>query len=210
MQIPASVFSRVSATTVLFMLFTASVGVAGYALVAYSIRPVGTLVHPAMQAVYELHRPAIYTHIFASALTLLLGPLQFMPILRARWPRLHRITGRIYLGIGVLFGGLAALYMAQYAYGGLVSRAGFTLLSLVWLYTGVRAFLSIRQRDIAAHRRWMIRNYALALAAVTLRIGLGIGFGLRMDFDIFYPALAWVSWVPNLLVAECLIRATRR
>jgi hypothetical protein len=51
----------------------------------------------------------------------------------------------------------------------------------------------------------------LTFAAVTLRIGLGIGFGSGIPFEVFYPYLAWISWVPNLLVALMIIRkeATR-
>ncbi len=45
---------------------------------------------------------------------------------------------------------------------------------MFWLYTGAQAYLSIRRRDVVAHRRWMIRNYALTFAAVTLRLELGL------------------------------------
>jgi hypothetical protein len=59
---------------------------------------------------------------------------------------------------------------------------------------------------IVAHYHWMIVNFALTFAAVTLRIGLGIGFGSGIPFEVFYPYLAWISWVPNLLIALVLIR----
>lgn len=47
---------------------------------------------------------------------------------------------------------------------------GLAGLALAWLYTGLRAYLAIRARDIAAHRCWMVRNFALAFASVTLRL----------------------------------------
>jgi uncharacterized membrane protein len=190
------------------LLAIASLGVAGYAVVAYSLRPLGSLVHPDMRATYNAHAPWILTHVFASAVTLLLGPWQFIASVRTRWPRFHRVTGRLYLGLGVLAGGLAALYMSFFAFGGTVSTSGFALLAVGWLATGAMALHTARAGDFAAHRRWMIRNFALALAAVTLRLGLAGGFASGMRFETFYPWLAWLSWMPNLVIAEWIIMAT--
>jgi Predicted membrane protein (DUF2306) len=75
-------------------------------------------------------------------------------------------------GIAVLGGGLSALYISQFAFGGSVARLGFALLAVCWLYTGARAFLAIRATRIISHREWMIRNVALTSAAVTLRVYL--------------------------------------
>jgi hypothetical protein len=44
---------------------------------------------------------------------------------------------------------------------------------------------------------------------VTLRIQLGSSFAAGINFDVFYPIVAWSSWVPNLAVAEWLIRVGR-
>jgi uncharacterized membrane protein len=183
-----------------------SLGVAGYALVTYGTRPLGSAVHPEMRATYEAHRLPIYAHIFASMLALVIGPWQFVESFRVRAPRIHRICGRIYLLIGVGLGGATGFAMAWLAYGGAVSTSGFGLLSILWLDTGLRAYRSVRQRDFSAHRRWMIRNFSLTFAAVTLRLGLGIGFASRLPFEWFYPPLAWLSWVPNIAIAEILIR----
>ncbi len=63
-----------------------------------------------------------------------------------RRPRWHRAAGRVYL-LAVL-DGVAGLYMAMFAYMGLVTGLGFALLASLWLYTGARAFLSIRRGDV--------------------------------------------------------------
>ncbi len=188
----------------------ASLGVAGYAIVAYTAFPVGSTVHPQMRATYEVHRAGILVHIFASALALSLGPWQFVPAIRRRWPNAHRRIGRAYLMLGVLPGGLAALYMAMHAFGGIVSHIGFGLLAMIWVYTGMRGYQSARARDFVAHRAWMIRNFALTFAAVTLRIQLGASPISGLRFEMFYPILAWSSWVPNLIVAEWLVRMRKR
>ena len=175
-----------------------SVGVALYALVAYGFFPMGALVHPEMGASFRAHAVGIYLHVFAAVLALALGPFQFYAPLRAKHPALHRWMGRLYLGIGVLVGGASGLYVAQFAHGGAVSQAGFSLLAIAWLYTGWRAYAAIRAGDVASHRAWMVRNFALALAAVTLRIYVPAAMLAGLPFESAYRAIAWLCWVPNL------------
>ncbi|WP_374350310.1 DUF2306 domain-containing protein [Chitinimonas sp.] len=183
------------------------VGVAAYAFVAYTLVPLGAVVHPLMRANFETHRFGIELHIFASVLALLSGPFQFSASLRASRPQLHRWLGRLYLGGGVLVGGLAGLWMAQFAYGGVTGRLGFACLAVLWLFTGAMAYVHARARSFAAHRRWMVINFALTLAAVTLRLYLPMSMLARIDFDLAYPAIAWLCWVPNLLLAWLYLRS---
>ncbi len=197
-------------TLAIAVMWLASAGVAGYALFAYLARPVGSTVHPDMMAVYAEQRVPILVHIFCSALTLLVGPGQFLPGLRARAPGAHRITGRIYLGLGVLPGGVAGLAMSFHSFGGPVAHSGFALLAVLWLATGWAALAAARGRRFAAHRGWMIRNFALTFAAVTLRVQLGACAAAGWEFEAYYPILAWSSWLPNLLVAEYVLRRTGR
>jgi uncharacterized membrane protein len=191
------------------LLALLSLGVAGYAAVMYTFVPLGRFLHPDMRAAFEANSVAIYGHVFASTVALALGPFQFLSRLRARRPALHRWLGRTYLAIGVLIGGLCGLYMSIHAFGGLVGKTGFTLLALAWLYTGLRAFAAIRGGDAAAHRRWMVRNFALAFAAVTLRIWLPLSVAAGAEFELAYPAIAWLCWLPNLVVAELLFNRAR-
>jgi uncharacterized membrane protein len=184
------------------LLYFLAFGVAGYAAVAYGILPLGSLVHPDMQASFLVHSTGIYTHAFASIVALVLGPVQFSSRLRQTRPRVHRWCGRVYLAVGVLVGGLSGLYMAQFAFGGPVARLGFAMLAVFWLYTGLRAWLAIRRRAIDEHRRWMVRNFALTFAAVTLRFYLPASMVAGIDFSLAYPIIAWLCWVPNLLFAE--------
>lgn len=183
-----------------------SLCIAGYAIFAYTLVPLGDLVHPDMKAAFNANRPAIYAHIFGAAFALLLGPWQFVPALRARYPKLHRISGRLYLGVGVGIGGVAGFLAALNAFGGWPSQLGFALLAITWLFTGAMAFARIREGNVSDHRRWMIRNFALTLSAVTLRIQLGLGTAAGIPFEAYYPWLAWICWVPNLIVAEWLAR----
>jgi Predicted membrane protein (DUF2306) len=57
----------------------------------------------------------------------------------------------------------------------------------------------------------MIRSYSLTFAAVTLRIYLPVALASGVPFEIAYPAIAWLCWVPNLFVAErALVRCRAR
>lgn len=187
----------------LLVLLALSVG--AYATYGYGFLPLGSLVHPESAANFRAHSVGISLHVFASIFAIVLGPLQFSSRLRRARPTLHRWTGRLYLFVGILIGGSSGLYMATLAYGGAVPRAGFTLLALAWLYSGYRAYAAIRGRRIEEHRRWMVRNYALTFAAVTLRIYLPLGTLAQLPFDLVYAAVAWICWVPNLLVAEWIL-----
>ncbi len=187
-------------TTIFFYVLT--LGVAAYAVVAYGFLPLGSLVHPEMKLNFLTHQLGIYTHIFAALVALSLSPFQFSSRLRHARPQWHRNLGRIYLSVGVLIGGLSGLYMATFAYGGWLAKFGFAGLALCWLLTGLRAYQAIRLGDIQAHQKWMLRNVALTLAAVTLRIYLPVSMIASIPFHLAYPAIAWLCWVPNLFVAE--------
>ena len=78
-------------------LFFLALGVAAYAVFAYALLPLGSVVHPAVRVAFLAHKVGIYTHIFCSALALFLGPFQFLTRFRQQFVQLHRWIGRIYL-----------------------------------------------------------------------------------------------------------------
>jgi hypothetical protein len=51
----------------------------------------------------------------------------------------------------------------------------------------------------------MYRSYALTLAAVTLRIYLPLFQVAGYGFDVAYPLISWIAWVPNLLIVEWFV-----
>jgi hypothetical protein len=178
------------------------VGVAGYAVWAYGAGVQRVPVHPDIAAIFDSHRGLITAHALGGAVALLLGPFQFLDGWRARSPRAHRLAGYFYLLAGVGIGGIAGVLLATHAFGGLVSRLGFGMLGVLWLFTGAMALTAAKKRNFARHRIWMIRNFALTLAAVTLRLYLPASAVAGIAFEQAYPAIAWLCWVPNLIVAE--------
>jgi uncharacterized membrane protein len=161
---------------------------------------------------------ALYLHVFLAGVVLVLSPLQFAARLRTRAPRLHRATGRIVLG-SIAIAGAAGLVIAPFNRAGLVGTVGFGLLAVLWLACATTAFRSIRRGDVPAHRRWMVRTFALTYAGVTLRLWMMLippiaaaltGVDGQVAWDRTYLVITFLCWVPNLLVAERYLRAERR
>jgi len=148
---------------------------------------------------------AFYQHITFGGLALLFGCTQFSQKVRNGYRAFHRLLGKLYV-VSVLLSGIAGLYIAVCTFGGLPAQLGFTGLAIGWLITTWLAYFAIRSGRVNAHERWMIRSYALTWAAVMLRLYLPLfEFGFGMNFQTSYPIIAWLCWVPNLLVAEWII-----
>lgn len=137
------------------------------------------------------------------------GALQLNASIREKHLSFHRLLGRIYVG-GVLFSGIAGLLLAINSVGGMSVQLGFALLAVSWLGVTACAYSVIRKGKVGAHKKWMIRSYALTLAGVTLRLYLGLSVVLGIKFPVAYPVLAWLCWIPNLILAEWYLRAAER
>jgi hypothetical protein len=80
--------------------------------------------------------------------------------------------------------------------------AGFLCLGLLWLGTTLKAYQTIRRGEVQAHQQWMIYSYAACFAAVTLRIWLPLLIIAHQgEFIPAYRIVAWLSWLPNVLLA---------
>ena len=77
---------------------------------------------------------------------------------------------------------------------------------MTWLYTTSQGWLTARARRFDEHRAWMIRSFALTFGAVTLRIYLPLSQVADIPFPTAYPIIAWLAWVPNLMIAELYLR----
>jgi len=186
----------------IYMLWILSLGVA---LVSWRFMVGGVETTMEFVAYHATERQlAFYTHITLAPVALAVLPFQFWAGLRARRPTVHRWLGRIY-GASILLSGLGGLAMAIGTEAGPVAAFGFGGLAIVWLGTTIWAVWLATQRRIVEHRRWMIRSAALTFAAVTLRLYLPI-LGATVGMEVGYPLVAWLCWVPNLLVAEWVLR----
>jgi uncharacterized membrane protein len=150
-------------------------------------------------------KPWLIVHVTGAATALLIGSVQFIEPLRRRVPAVHRWTGRVY-AVACLVGGVGGLMLSFGSTAGPVAAAGFGLLAVLWLMTTSLGWRTALARDFTAHRRWMIRSWALTLAAVTLRLYMVATPLVPVDPVAAYAAIAWLCWVPNLLIAELYLR----
>lgn len=149
-------------------------------------------------------RLGFYTHIVCGGVALSVGWSQFVTAWREHYLKSHRVVGMLYV-LMVCASGLAAVCIAPWTSTGWIAGLGFGSLGVVWLYVTLQAYKSIRQRDLQRHSCMMVYSFSACCAAVTLRLWLPLLLGgLRLDFDFAYPIVAWLCWVPNLLVAHSI------
>jgi uncharacterized membrane protein len=147
-------------------------------------------------------------HVATAILPLALGPLQFWNWFRNRYIYWHRLLGKIYI-VGSLAGGISAftLGVLQPYEGSIVP---VLILSVLWLFMTIAAWVTIRNRNIKAHRLFMIRSYTLALTFVWLRILSDLVYKQNLLFfikseEIKDATYEWMSWVLPILVVELFI-----
>ena len=153
---------------------------------------------------YQKYLILVRTHGVAAALTLILGPLNFIQSLP-----FHKQRGQMYM-LAVFLGAITGVPMSLMAEGGSPSQLGFLLLSLLWAYTGFQAWRAARQRDFAEHHLWVFRNFALSFGAVAFRAYLYQMQQWDYQFHVIYPSAVWVCWVPVMILGEILAVASLR
>jgi len=177
------------------------------AIVAYGVT---YFVAPPHDRHFSCYIVPLRFHIAGGMGALLTGPWQFSQKLRSRALNVHRWLGRFYL-LEVALGSTAGFAMAVVSKQGLPTHLGFGILAILWFFTGLQAYRVVRRGQIEAHQRWMIRNFALTLAAVTLRVYMPLMLGiLHWPFRLAFITVAWLCWIPNLLVAEWMVRRRSR
>lgn len=163
------------------------------------------LLHPPRTPAQALHNPLgvpwLFIHVAGAVTALALGSLQFIPALRRGSGPPHRWVGRVY-AVGCLVGGAAGLILAPGSSAGPIASVGFGGLALVWIVVNLLGWRAAVRGRFAEHRRWMIRSWALTLAAVTLRLYLPLVMALDLPFLPWYRAISFLAWVPNLVAAE--------
>ncbi len=146
-------------------------------------------------------------HMIAGAALTLFAPLQLVGVIRRRWPRLHRVCGRLLIGLVAVAAPAGLVYIArQGTIGGAWMNAGFAIYGLAMLICAAQAARFARRRQIPRHRRWALRLFVLALGSWLYRLlytlwwiateGLGSTpdfsgpFDLIMNFGFYLPWLA--------------------
>jgi uncharacterized membrane protein len=155
--------------------------------------------------------PAFYCHIIGSSVILLAGFFQFSKKVYNN-KTLHRALGKLYVLGALFFAAPGAYVMTLFINRGTGVFISFLLQNTLWVVFTLAAFLLVKNGRIDDHIKMMNRSYALAFGAVTLRfyIWLFTVFGNGVNFHNNYLIIAFLSWVPNLILAEVINRYGKR
>ena len=150
-----------------------------------------------------------YTHVFSSIFVLASG---FLAILRRNFgiKNLHQFSGKVYIYLILFLAAPSGIYMGFLANGGILAKLSFIILGIAWFVSTFLAFKFAIKRKFQEHKKWMWRSFAFTLSAITLRMWKVI---IVQYIDIppmdLYNIIAWLGWIPNILLIEYLILKKR-
>lgn len=158
-----------------------------------------------------VQRPGLtLLHLVPGLIFVILGPLQFVAWIRTRHIKLHRWCGRIYVAAGLFVGVTALIFGIVIGFGGPAETSAVTFFSLLFLIFLGLAVFRIRRREIAAHREWMIRAFALGLAVTTMRPMIVIFLAFtELSFSEILGIAFWLAFSLHLVIAEIWVNVTR-
>ena len=110
-------------------------------------------------------RGLLIPHTLCGLIALLAGPVQVSSRFRQRHLKFHRVLGRIYV-ISVFIGALSGIALAA----GRPGLPGTSMQAAAWIVCTTVAFITGRNRQIAVHREWMARSYAVTFTFVSSRV----------------------------------------
>ncbi len=147
-----------------------------------------------------------YLHVYSSIFVLTAGFTQFNSIILKNYPKLHKSIGRIYVYTVLFLAAPSGLYIGYHANGGIWSRISFLLLGVLWYFFTLKGILSIKNKLVTEHKKFMLRSFALAFSAITLRLWkvILVYFYEPNPMEV-YRIIAWLGWIPNILIIEWYI-----
>jgi len=159
----------------------------------------------------SFYRVAFLIHISSSLVVIASGAFLFISISKSKWWKFHRILGRVYVILVLLLAAPSGLIMGYFANGGLMGQINFVLLSILWWSFTFLGFKNVIRKNITAHKKWMIRSFALTLSAISLRVfQMSLPMTLFPDDNIRYVFISCSSWIINLIIAEIYLSCISR
>ncbi|RKT52398.1 DUF2306 domain-containing protein [Saccharothrix australiensis] len=199
--------------------WVAPLGILVLAFVAFSLPPYLSLDRAQSRVPqpgdHAWHYPALAAHVVFGSIAILTCVLQIWPWFRQKYPRGHRLAGRVYVFGGVLPAGVLAVAIGAVSPFGPINQAGNVLMGLLWLGFTIAGYRMGRQQRYVDHRRWMLRSSALTLSIITNRfwaVGTTIALTPQLDTTFGGSEVAlsqavsglagWMGWVLPFLFVE--------
>lgn len=148
---------------------------------------------------------SFYLHIGAGMFCITAALIQFSTYILKKRRKIHVWSGKIYVFAVLLIGAPTGLYMSFFAKGSFWERALFMFMAIFWFLTTWWGLKTIKEKNVLAHKVWMIRSYSMAMTAVTFRIYHIVFYVLDWNHLKNYEISLWISVLGNLLIAEYFI-----
>jgi len=156
----------------------------------------------------------LVAHIILSICAMAIGPWMFNEKLRNDYRGVHRKMGQIYV-IGCMLGAVSAFPLALANAMGPIPQFGFGTLAVMWFSITYLAYTSAIHKDFVAHRRWMMRSFALTFAFFIVqmyKIFLFPFFIIVFDIELAHMTIkvmqSYCSWLGNWMIVETYLAAT--
>ena len=158
---------------------------------------------------FSLYYPFLISHMVTGTIAMLTMVLQVWPKLRMDHPKVHRVSGRIYV-VSVVISGLLGLVIVWWA--PQVGKVGALCLLLFWLVTTVAAYRAVRRGDYNKHRRYMLYSFAVSANNMWAFFALLLIQRLQIPLDMVYyqEAARWIPWVGNVMLVQWWLYRTAR
>ncbi|MEV8636718.1 DUF2306 domain-containing protein [Streptosporangium sp. NPDC051023] len=154
-----------------------------------------------------LHYVLVVTHILTATIAMVTACLQVWPLIRRRYPAVHRISGRFFVFAGAVPTSIVAIVLMRIRNtrdGGIqVGSAGLYITAALWLVITLVGYRMGRQRRWAEHRRWMTYSFALSLTNIYSRpIGIYVSSFPGANMNLYFELIGWLPFIVHLTVAQ--------
>jgi len=209
-KMPASLIRTIAGIVIVLAVIGIVVALRRALTLAGVIHPYVNPKFGAFDGGFERHPVLLFVHIIPGTLFMILAPLQFVPKIRSRYLKFHRYSGRLLVVFGLTIG-VTALFMSfKMAIGGVNETTATVVFASIFLFSLIKSFYHILRSEVALHREWMIRMFAIGFAIATVRPIVGMFFALsRLSPHEFFGIAFWLGFTIHLLAAEAWINYTR-
>ena len=164
---------------------------------------------------------AVVVHVLLAAIITVGGLLQLTPIIRSKWPAIHRWNGRLYVTTAMVMS-LSGMFMVITRYekivGGLVGHITIMINGTLIVACAIMAFKYARARKFAQHRIWALRLFLAVSGVWMFRVGLmawlsihgkPVGFDPVSFSGPFLNVLYFIVYILPLFILEVYLRSQK-
>jgi uncharacterized membrane protein len=158
---------------------------------------------------FPAYYPVLIVHMVTGTIAMLTMVLQVWPRLREKFPKVHRVSGRVYV-VSVVVAALAGFVVIWFAVPW--GKVGSLCMLIFWVWSTVAGYVAIRRGNHVTHRRYMLYSFAVSANNMWASITMLAIFELGLPFDLVWwgEAARWIPWVGNLMLVQWWLYYTAR